>query len=415
MTTQPSGPLAGVKVLDLSTVVMGSYATQILGDLGAEIVKVEHGDGDIMRRAGPSPADGMGAIFVGLNRNKRSITLDLKQAKSLEVLLKLAAQSDVFFTNVRMAGLKRLGLGYDDIRAVKDDSIYVHCTGYGEGGPHAGKPAYDDLIQAASGVADLSTIRDGGPPRYMPTLVADKVSGLHAVYATIAALYARSQTGAGQFIEAPMFETFASFNLVENLYGHTFVPPLAKPAYTRSVSDHRKPFPTKDGYIGLLPYNDEQWRVFFKLGGRPDLAEDLRFADFGSRTRNADDLYTAAAEVAMQRTTAEWLEALDSADIPAMKCNTLVDVLDEPHLRATGLIHERQHSAIGPYLCVGHPVKFSATPAGIRMDAPLLGEHTSAILAELGYSPDEIAEIVAEEEDGRVGQREDRKISQKGL
>src|SRR5262245_29897084 len=249
-----TGPLAGVKILDLSTVVLGPYATQLLGDMGADIIKVENGGGDIMRHAGPSPAQGMGAIYMGLNRNKRAILLDLKTADGLEAMKRLVKQSDVFFTNVRMDGLIRLGLGNDEMKNLREDIVYVHCAGYGADGIYAGKPAYDDLIQAGSGVAELLAIREGGPPKYMPALMADKVSGLHAAYATIAGLYARTQTGKGQFIEAPMFESFTAFNMVENLFGHAFVPPLAQVAYTRSSSPNRKPYKTKDGYIGILPY-----------------------------------------------------------------------------------------------------------------------------------------------------------------
>lgn len=211
-----TGPLNGVKILDLSTVVLGPYATQLLGDMGADVIKVENGAGDIMRHAGPSPEPGMGAIYMGCNRNKRAILLDLKTEDGIEALRRLVKQSDVFFTNVRMDGLKRLGLGYEDMKALNENIIYVHCAGYGAGGPHEGKPAYDDLIQAGSGIADLFHVRDGGPPRYMPALMADKVSGLHAAYAVIAGLFAKATSGKGQFIEAPMLEAFTAFNMVEN-------------------------------------------------------------------------------------------------------------------------------------------------------------------------------------------------------
>ena len=348
MTTPPTGPLAGVTILDLSTVVLGPYATQLLGDMGADVIKVENGGGDIMRHAGPSPAPGMGAIYMGLNRNKRAILLDLKTADGLEAIRRLVKKSDVFFTNVRMDGLVRLGLGYDEMKKLREDIVYVHCAGYGSGGIHTGKPAYDDLIQAASGIADLLAIREGGPPKYMPALVADKVSGLHAAYATLAGLYSRAMTGKGQFIEAPMFESFTAFNMVENLFGHTFIPPLAQVAYTRSSSPNRKPYATKDGFIGLLPYSDAQWELFFEIGGRPDIMRaDPRFSTYAARTANINALYELVAEVAATKTTDEWLKLLEEADIPSMKCNTILDVINEPHLRGTGFIHEREHPAIG--------------------------------------------------------------------
>jgi crotonobetainyl-CoA:carnitine CoA-transferase CaiB-like acyl-CoA transferase len=395
-STKSTGPLAGVKILDLSTVVLGPYATQLLGDMGADVIKVENGAGDIMRHAGPSPHYGMGAIYVGLNRNKRSVLLDLKSADGKEAIKRLAAQCDVFFTNVRMDGLVRLGLGYDDVAKLRPDVVYVHCAGYGSTGVHAGKPAYDDLIQAASGIADLMHIREGGPPKYMPALVADKVSGLHAAYAVLGGLYARTQSGKGQFIEAPMLEAFTAFNLVENLYGHTFVPPLAQPAYTRSSSPNRKPYATVDGFIGVLPYSDAQWADFFKLGGRPEVfADDPRFNTYKARTANINALYELVAEVAATKTTDEWLRLLEEADIPAMKCNTLLDVIEDPHLRGTGFIHEREHPAIGTYVAMEHPVKFTGTPADIRIEPPTLGQHTQEVLMELGYSADDAGRIAA--------------------
>jgi len=409
LTAASTGPLSGVTILDLSTVVLGPYATQLLGDMGADIVKVENGAGDIMRHAGPSPAPGMGAIYMGLNRNKRSILVDLKTQEGKEAIQRLAAKSDVFFTNVRMDGLIRLGLGYDDLKKIRPDIVYVHCAGYGSGGIHAGKPAYDDLIQAASGVADLLAIREGGPPRYMPALMADKVSGLHAAYATIAGLFSRQRTGKGQFIEAPMFESFTAFNLVENLFGHTFIPPLAQVAYTRSSSPNRKPYQTKDGYIGILPYSDVQWSLFFELGGRPEIMKtDERFITYKARTANINALYELVAEVALTKTTDEWLHLLKEADIPSMKCNSLRDVIDDPHLRGTGFIHERSHPDVGKYVAMEHPVKFTGTPADIRIEPPLLGQHTREVLEELGYSAEDaerMAQAWAQRNPGESGGR----------
>jgi len=395
LSSTSTGPLNGVKILDLSTVVLGPYATQLLGDMGADVIKVENGAGDIMRHAGPSPAPGMGAIYMGCNRNKRAILLDLKTPDGIEALKRLVKQSDVFFTNVRMDGLKRLGLGYDELKKIREDLIYVHCAGYGAGGKQEGRPAYDDLIQAGSGIADLFHVRDGGPPRYMPALMADKVSGLHAAYAVIAGLFARATKGQGQFIEAPMLEAFTAFNMVENLYGHTFIPPMAQMAYTRSSSPNRMPYPTKDGYIGIMPYSDIQWKTFFELGGRPEImTTDPRFSTYNARTANIGALYQLVGEVAATKTTNEWLALLEEADIPAARCATLPEVLEDEHLRGTGFIHERQHPAGFPYIAFEHPVKFAGTPADIRREPPLLGEHTVEVLRELGYS-DADAERIA--------------------
>lgn len=380
-----TGPLNGVRIVDLSTVLLGPYATQILGDLGADVVKVETGGGDIMRHAGPAPAEGMGALFMASNRNKRSIVLDLKTQLGAEALRRLIQRSDVFFTNVRMDGLKRLGFGPEEVRVLRPDGLYVHCAGYGSNGPMAGSPAYDDLIQAGSGVAQLYSIRHGGPPQYVPSLVADKATGLHAAYATLAGLFHRQRTGEGQFIEVPMLEAFTSFTLLENLYGHTYVPPLTHVAYSRSVSANRRPYATLDGYIGVLPYSDEQWETFFALGGRPGvMTEDPRFSTYKARTANIDALYALVAETVATKTTEDWLNLLREADIPALRCNSLEDVLVDPHLRATGLIHEREHPAFGPYVAVGPPIRFEATPSDIRREPPRLGEHTGEILAELG-------------------------------
>jgi crotonobetainyl-CoA:carnitine CoA-transferase CaiB-like acyl-CoA transferase len=412
VTSRSTGPLSGVKILDLSTVVLGPYATQLLGDMGADVVKVENGAGDIMRHAGPSPATGMGAIYMGLNRNKRAILLDLKTADGLEAIKRLVKQSDVFFTNVRMDGLNRLGLGYEDVKKLNDSIIYVHCAGYGADGPYAGKPAYDDLIQAGSGVAELLAIREGGPPRYMPALMADKVSGLHAAYATIAGLYARTQTGKGQFIEAPMFESFTAFNMVENLFGHTFIPPLAQVAYTRSSSPNRKPYQTKDGYIGILPYSDQQWELFFELGGRPEIMKsDERFSTYKARTQNINALYELVAEVALTKSTDEWLDLLKKADIPSMKCNSILDAINDPHLRQTGFVHERQHPAIGPYIAMEHPVNFAGTPADIRIEPPVLGQHTVEVLKELGFASADAERMAKEAAEKNAGTSGGRKVS----
>lgn len=375
-TTPRTGPLAGVKVLDLSSVVMGPYATLIFGDLGADVIRIESGSGDPMRHAGKAPAPGMGPIFLALNRNKRSMVLDLKSPGGLAAALDLARGCDVFFHNIRGEAIERLGLGYEAVKAVRPDVVYVHCAGYGSDGPYAGRQAYDDLIQAASGFADLlpRTLGDGRP-RYMPALAADKTAGLHAAYATLAALFHRQRTGEGQFVEVPMFECFTAWNLVENLYGLTFEPPTYGPTYARSVNPRRRPYPTRDGHIAIMPYSDDQWFEFFTLGGRPELASDPRFTSMAARTENVDALYGEVEAVAATKTTDDWLRILTDAGIPAMRFNTLEQVVADEHLNTSGFLHERQHPAVGPYRAMRHPVRFEKTPADIVRDAPKLGEH----------------------------------------
>ena len=379
--TKRTGPLAGIRLLDLSGVVMGPMATVILADLGCDVIRIENSAGDAMRHAGRSPDPGMGPIFLALNRNKRSVELDLKSEEGAAVARELARTCDVFFHNIRAEPIARLGLGYEAVKAMNPAVVYVHCTGYGSDGPYAGRQAYDDLIQSASGFADLlpRTLGDGRP-RYAPALVADKTAGLYAVYATIAALFHRERSGEGQFVEAPMFETFTAWNLVENLFGQTFVPPLYGPTYTRSINPRRRPYPTLDGHIAIVPYTDAQWLEFFAVGGRPELANDPRFNSMSARAENVGALYAEVEAVAATRTTDDWMRILHDAGIPAMRHHTLDDVAEDEHLVASGAIEVREHPTAGPYRSLRHPVRFSATPADIVRDAPRLGEHSEEII-----------------------------------
>lgn len=374
---KPTGPLSGVKIVDMSTVVLGPFSTMILGDLGADVIKIEpEKRGDIMRYAGASPTGDLGPIYTNLNRNKRSVALDGKSNKGKSALQALLKDADVFFHNVRMAGMERMGFGYDEVKAINPSIVYVHCAGFGVGGAYSKRQAYDDLIQGASGFAALNAQRSGGDPEYAPSLIADKTVGLFATYATIAALFHRERTGEGQFVQVPMLESFTFFNLVENLYGETFLPGNGKLAYTRSVNPRRKPYKTKDGYIGLVPYSDEQWVTFFEIGGRPGVFEDPRFADYKTRTENIGELYALIAEVALTKTTAEWLKLLDEVNIPAMRYNTMQDVLEDVHLKDVGFFEEVEHKDAGLYRRMKHPVKFSGSPADIRLDAPRHGADT---------------------------------------
>lgn len=389
--------LHGVKVVDLSTIVFGPYGSQILGDLGAEIIKIESGHGDNMRLPGNSPVRGMGPLYLALNRNKKSVKLELKKPSALAAMKKLIEDADIFYTNVRKAGLERLGLGYDQLKAINPSIVYVHCTGFGDAGPYSGKLAYDDVIQAASGFSDLLPRVDGNPaPRYVPSLVADKTAGLHAAYAAIAGLFHKERTGEGQFIEVPMFETFTSFHMIENLYDHSFVPPRGKIAYDRSIDPNRRPFKTLDGYISIVPYAAEHWQVIMDFGGVKDILSDERFSTFENRTKNIGILYGMVEEITQTKSTDNWIQLMEEAGLPCMRVNRMEDVLEDEHLMKTSFFQKRTHPEVGEYLSISHPVKFSATPAETRTDAPLLGAHTQEVLQSLGYKQSEIDGIMRE-------------------
>lgn len=396
-----AGALDGIRVIDMTSVLFGAYTSQILGDLGADVVKVESPGskpgqgGDIFRYTGkPAKTPGMGPIFQHFNRNKRSVLIDLTTAEGKESLAKLLSTADVFITNVRMAGLAKLGFDYDAVRALKPDIVYVHCAGFGSDGPYAKLQAYDDLIQAASGATDLLSRVDGNPaPRYQPTLVADKSSGLYAAYASLAALFHHQRTRQGQFVEVPMFECFTYFNMTENLYGHTFVPPTGSYGYSRVFNPNRKPYRTMDGYLAILPYSDAQWDDFFEIGGMPPgtFTQNPRYATYAMRTENIAEIYAMIEEVAATRTTDDWVRLLSERNVPCMRVRHLDEVMDDPHLVQTNFFQRRQHPSEGEYIALRHPVRFSETPASIRRDAPRLGEHTAEILDEIARASSEPA------------------------
>jgi crotonobetainyl-CoA:carnitine CoA-transferase CaiB-like acyl-CoA transferase len=392
--SRPSGPLAGVRVLDLTTILMGPYATQILGDLGADVIKVEAPQGDAARGIVPRRNPGMGANVLNLQRNKRSVVLDIAQPAGRDALLRLARTADVFVHNLRPQPLARLGIGYDAVRAENPRVVYCSARGYGEAGPYGERAAYDDLIQGASGLAALVE-KVHGAPGYLPTVLCDKTSGLTIVYAVLAALFHRERTGEGQAVEVPMFETMVAFNLVEHLAGHAFEPPLGEAGYPRLLTRFRRPFRTRDGYVCLLPYTDRNWRDFFELAGRPELRDDPRFRDIGSRTEHSEALYATVAEAVAARTTAEWLALCDRVGIPAGPLLRLDDLWDDPHLRAVGLLQRARHPSEGDYWSVAPPVGFSSTPAGVTRHAPRLGEHSVEVLLTAGYSPAEVNALIA--------------------
>jgi crotonobetainyl-CoA:carnitine CoA-transferase CaiB-like acyl-CoA transferase len=368
-----TGPLKDVRVVDMSSVVLGPFATVQLADLGAEVIKVENSKGgDMMRRAGDSPTGDIGPIYTALNRNKKSVALDASAPDARATILGLLAEADIFFHNVRMAGMERLGLDYQSVKAVNPDIIYVHCAGYGSQGPYAKLQAFDDLIQAASGFAALSEIRDGGRPQYSPSLIADKVCGLFAANAAMAAYIARQNGAGGQFVEVPMLECFTWFNMVENLWGETFIPGNGRLAYSRSVNPRRRPYPTADGYIAIVPYNDSQWERFFELAGRPGVFEDPRFSTYEARTKHTGELYAIIEELMATRTTADWLVLLADNNIAAMKYNRMADVLVDPHLSDVGFFEEHEAAAGHRYRSMKHPVRYSVTPASHFADPPSL-------------------------------------------
>jgi crotonobetainyl-CoA:carnitine CoA-transferase CaiB-like acyl-CoA transferase len=389
------GPLSGLRVLDMTTVLMGPYATLQLGDMGADIIKVEPLEGDIVRQIGPGRHPGMGPMFLNVNRNKRSIALDLKKPAGRDVLLRLAADADVFIYNVRPQAVARLGLAYEDVAAVNPKIIYTGVFGYGQDGPYAARPAYDDLIQGACAVPTLLADAGDGSPRYVPLTIADRIVGLFAVNAILAALRHRDVTGRGQRIDVPMFETMANFVLIDHLGGLTFDPPLDHGGYARLLAPERRPYRTKDGYLCALIYNDKQWRSFFAAIGRPGM-QDERFRDHASRIRHVREIYGEVAEIFTTRTTAEWMALLEDADIPYTPLRTVEGLLDDPHLAATGFISHVEHPSEGTIKSMRTPTTWSDSKADSPRPAPVLGEHSLEILRELGLAEKSIDALFAE-------------------
>ncbi len=375
------GPLAGVRILDLTTVVMGPFATQILGDLGADVIKIESAAGDSLRFIGPFRNAGMGPLFLQANRNKRSVVLDLKSQQGRDALLRLASEVDVFVYNVRPQAMRRLGLDYQTVSARNPGIIFCGAVGYGSDGPDAGKAVYDDLTQAGAGIAGLFQAVDGAP-RYAPVNMCDRVVGLYLAIAIISALHHRQSTGEGQEIEVPMLETMAQFVLADHMGGGAFVPPLGPMGYKRLLSRTRGPYPTKDGYLAIVVYTDKHWRAFSQLVDCPDLVDtDPRFADQETRTQHAEDMGRFLAAHLPRKTTAEWLALLQEVDIPASPVNAIEALFDDPHLAAVKMFGEMTHPTEGPLKIARFPIKFSKSPASVRRLAPNLGEHTDDVLA----------------------------------
>ncbi len=390
-----SGPLHGVRVLDLTTVVMGPYATQILADFGADVIKVEPPDGDVMRYAWPFRNPGMGHIFLNANRNKRSIVLDLKQEPARQACLALAKKSDVLVYNIRPQAMKRLNLAYEDVRAANPRIIYVGCFGYSQRGPYAAKAAYDDLIQGAAGIPWLLHKQGAETPRYAPIIVADRSVGQQVASAVSAALYRREKTGRGQRVDVPMFEHLLQIVLGEHLGGYTFEPQQGEAGYARMLAPDRRPYRTSDGYVCALIYNDKQWKAFFDVIGQPEKFQDPKFSHQEVRSKHYAEAYAFVAEEMKKRSTAQWIEALERADIPVQRMNSIDDIVADPHLAATGYWRFVEHPTEGRIRSMAVPSEWSESPPQYRRHAPRLGEHTREVLAEAGYPAAEIDALVA--------------------
>lgn len=389
MTDTRRGALTGYRIVDLTSVAFGPYATQVLGDNGADVIKVEAPSGDITRDIQPARNRGMGSFYLNANRNKRSLVLDLKKPAGRDALLRLVKGADVLVHSVRQDAMNRLGLSYEDCRAVNPNLIYVAGIGFRSDGPYAGKAAYDDIIQGLSGMVAMQAITTG-EPRYVPASIADKISSTHLVYAISMALLHRERSGEGQQVEVPMLECLVGFNLVEHAAGMLFDPPLGEAGYSRARAPSRKPFATKDGHVCLLPYTQRHWQDFFRLAGRPEMVEDERVTDPVKRSQSFDALYRIIADIVATWETGPLLQALDSVDIPAGRVNDFADLLNDPQLLATGFLDVKEHPTEGRIVVTENPIGFSATPGGIRRFAPRLGENSVELLREAGFTEDEI-------------------------
>jgi crotonobetainyl-CoA:carnitine CoA-transferase CaiB-like acyl-CoA transferase len=388
------GPLAGIRIVEMTSVVLGPWACQMFADMGADVVKIEQPRGDSNRTLGAAQNPGMAALYLTCNRNKRSIVMDLTKPGARDALLALVRTADVFVHNNRPQVMTKLRLEYADMQAVNPRIIYCGAYGYSKKGPYGALGALDDSIQAVSGIAMLNKLVLG-EPRYLPTIVADKTTALTVVYGVLAALFHRERTGEGQELEVPMFETMVNYVMAEHLWGMAFEPPKGAPGYVRLMSKHRKPYRTLDGYIAILPYLDAHWEKFCRITGHPELIEEPRFRTLADRVRNIDDTYEKTGEIMATRTTKEWLRLFDRSGVPLIVVNSLEDLITDPHLAATGFWQFQDHPTEGRLRHASFPVGFSATPASIYRHAPRLGEHTAEVLREAGLDREAIEQLEA--------------------
>lgn len=387
--TQPTGPLSGIRVIDITTVVLGPFCSQTLGDMGADVIKVETIQGDSTRLIGPSRTPGMGSYFANLNRNKRSIALDLKKPAAREAILRLVQTADVFVHNMRIGAAQRLGLDYPTLAARNPKLIYAAASGFRKGSSLQEFPAYDDLIQGVSGTASLNAGPDG-MPRYFPTVMVDKLTGANLASMIGMALFHRERTGQGQEIHLPMMETILSFMLVEHLWHGTLGEPEKGLGYPRMLTPHRRPYATKDGYISVIAHSNAQWTAVFQAMGVPHLIDDPRFNSVQARSANIDAVYATLTDGMKQRTTDEWLAELQPADVPCGKANSLDDLFTDPYLTETGYFEAHHHPIEGDVIIPAIPARFSKSPPNVHRPWPTLGQHTNEILTELGYSDAEV-------------------------
>lgn len=382
-------PLSGMRILDLTTTVFGPYTTQILGDFGADVIKIEAPGGDALRGVGPARSEGMGAVFLGANRNKRSVVLDLKEEAARKALWRLIDEADAFVHNMRPKKIAALGFDPESVMKRNPRLVYGALHGYLQEGPYGGRPAYDDVVQGECGMAATFALRDG-QPLLAPSVIVDKNAALIAANGILAALVKRERTGKGVLVETGMFEAMVAYNMVEHQYGTIFSPPEGTAGYPRTLSPNRKPFPTRDGYICMLAYTDKQWRTFWQVAGTPDKADDERFVTIGARTRNIDVLYAEAGAALKEKTSAEWLALLEKAEIPCGPVNTFDDLRANPHLQAIGFYRPYDHPSEGPLELPDTGYRFGGKQLPVRKHQPRLGEHTREILREAGYADEEI-------------------------
>ena len=383
--------LTGIKVVDLTSIIMGPFATAQLGVLGADVIKVEPPGGEAVRHIAPMKTPAMGAGYLNANRNKRSVAIDLKDPAGREALHAILATADVFVTNMRRKALERLGLDQGALNTRHPNLICCAANGFGTGGPYEDDAAYDDVVQALSGFAAVNAGPNGNP-RFVPQIIVDKLTGMFIVEGVLAALVHRERTGVARSFEVPMMETASYFLLTEHLQGASHQPPIGPPGYVRLLNKYRKPYATKDGFIAVLPYNDKQWAAMLPLIGREEVLQEDWFQSVTSRSTRISDMYAMVDEAMPTKTTDEWLKILRAADIPCGPVNTLDSIFDDPHLNATGFFMAHDHPTEGPLKITRHPLDFGDEQP--ETHAPLIGEHSREILAQTGMDDDQIDELI---------------------